>query len=149
MKKTVFLFSVISFFAMTAITKISFANVDLNKNVKIGLNDSKYKACIDVCNTCVTTCKSFEGICSKSKEPKMASCIQLCKECVSICTAASQLMSLNSENSKEICATCATICEKCATECDKCSKECGKSMVKECTKCATDCRNAAKSCKEI
>lgn len=149
MKKIIFLFVAVGFFAITAITKLSLANNVVSKNVTFELNDSKYKACIDACNVCVTSCKSLESMCSKSKDDKMARCMQLCKECVSICTASSQLMSLNSESAKEICAICAKICEKCATECEKCAKECDKSMMKDCTKCATECRNTAKLCKEI
>lgn len=149
MKRTILLFVVIGFIAATAITKLSFANVVASKNVKFELIDSKYKACIDACNVCVTSCKNLESMCSKSKDAKMAHCMQLCKECVTVCTAASQLMSLNSESAKEICVTCAKICEKCAAECDKCAKECDKSMMKDCTKCATDCRNTAKLCKGI
>jgi hypothetical protein len=138
MKKIILLFVAIGFIAIAAITTTFSANAAAT----YGLTDSKYKACIDACNACVTSCKKVESMCSKEKDVKMAECGKLCKKCVTSCTEAVKLMQSNDPNCKSKCLECAKICEKCATECDKFD-------MADCKKCATDCRTAAKSCREM
>jgi hypothetical protein len=140
MKKIILTFIAISIFTLTAKAKSSFSKGKVD--VITSLNLGKYKACIEACNACIITCKTCETECIKEKNAKMDKCIQLCKECISACTAASQLMTLNSEHSKEMCLVCAKICENCALECEKHNMD-------HCKKCATNCRKAAKLCKEM
>lgn len=129
MKKAILFLAAISFITMSAIT------------TPIIKND-KYKACIEACNTCISSCKKVEKICEDDKTSKMANCEKLCKECITTCNEAVKMMNENSKSVKSKCLECAEICEKCATECDKFN-------MKECKKCATDCRNAAKLCREM
>lgn len=142
MKKITLLFLAIGLITMAATTKNTFTSGTVNKNSSFNFMDAKYKACIDACNACVASCKNCESMCTKGKDAKMTRCIQLCKECVVACTASSQLMSMNSESAKEMCAICANICDKCATECEKMTSD-------HCKTCATDCRKAAKMCREM
>jgi hypothetical protein len=81
-------------------------------------------------------------MCTMEADPKMARCIQLCRESIAACNASSQLMSLNSECAKDMCAVCAMICEKCAAECEKMASD-------HCKQCATDCYKAAKMCRAV
>ncbi len=69
----------------------------------------------------------------------MARCIQLNRECATICLVAAQLMSLGSDEIKEISRICAGICEACEAECRKHQNE-------HCAECATACDNCAKEC---
>lgn len=142
MKKMILLFVAIGFIALGATTMSSSANATANKNVTNAVAQQKYKACIDACNACVSSCKKVEAMCSKEKDGKMADCMRLCKECVVACVASSQLMTLDSGSSKEMCVICANICDKCATECEKFTAD-------DCKKCAMDCRKAAKMCREM
>lgn len=142
MKKFTLLFLAIGLIAMAATTKNAVTSGTVNKVSNINFTDSKYKACIDACNACIVSCKKCESMCVKSNDPKMARCIQLCKECVATCTASSQLMGLNSESAKEMCAVCANVCDKCAAECEKMTAA-------HCKKCATECRKTAKICRAM
>ena len=75
MKKVMLLLVAIGFIATVANTKsssLSSANV---------LSD-KSKACIEACNTCITSCKKVEAMYAMGKNAEMAECAKLCKECV-------------------------------------------------------------------
>ncbi len=72
----------------------------------------------------------------------LAKCIQLDMECAAICYAAAQLMSLGSEQAKEICRLCADICEQCGDEC-------GKHQTQHCKECAEACRQCADECRKM
>jgi hypothetical protein len=142
MKNPFFLLSTFIFLIMLVETNSTY--IDKKKTVYniVQLESDKYKECIDACNACVASCKKCESMCLKEKGAKMNQCIQLCRETIAACTAALQLMTLNSVNSKEICAVAAKICDRCATECEKFS-------LAHCKDCATLCRKAAKMCRTI
>jgi Domain of Unknown Function (DUF326) len=58
--------------------------------------------------------------CLREQDVKMLErCIQLDRECASICYTASQIMSMDSEHTKQICVVCADICDACEQECEK------------------------------
>jgi len=140
MKTSIFSIIIISFIATSF---HSSPNIQSNLSFeKKNLSIDKYKACIEACNACILSCKNCEKSCAANKV-KMAKCIQLCQENVAICNAAVQLMTLNSDNAKELCVICAKVCDKCAIECDK------YPTMKDCKDCATACRKAAKMCKEM
>ena len=101
------------------------------------------KACIDACNNCAALCNNCSSMSLKEKDSgAMARCIQLNMECASICKATSQLMSLGSEQSKDISKICADICKKCGDECSKHNMD-------HCKKCAEACYTAAELCKKM
>ncbi len=142
MKNSFFLLASFSFLVMLVATKSTYINEKNTGYIKMKFETDKIKNCIDACNTCVASSKKCESMCLKVKDAKMNKCIQLCRETIAACTAASQLMTLNSANSKEICAVTAKICDRCATECEKFSSA-------HCKECATLCRKAAKMCREM
>ena len=143
MKKTILVFVAIAFVAMAATTFPSISNAMGKKSVTSELANTNYKSCIEACNACASECNSCASMCIKDKDAvKMAHCTQLSLECAALCTASAQLMSLGSENAKDVCAQCAKLCEKCAAECDKFTMECSK-------ECASSCRKAAKQCKDM
>ncbi len=101
------------------------------------------KTSIDACNNCAAMCNNCSSMSLKEKDvTAMSRCIQLNMECASICKAASQLMSMESESSKEICKICADICKKCGDECSKHNTD-------HCKKCAEACYKAADLCKKM
>lgn len=129
-------FSFISFVDDSYYSK---ANPTLSKN---SFNDMK--ACIDACSNCAAMCNYCSSMCLKEKNvDAMSRCIQLNMECAAVCKAASQLMSLGSEDYKEMCRLCAQICKKCGDECSK-----HKNM-EHCQKCAEACYQAAELCKKM
>jgi hypothetical protein len=99
-----------------------------------------YKSCIDACLNCAALCHHCAS--GDVKEGKdMARCAQLCMECAAICEASAALMSLGSQNAKDICKLCAEFCERCAAECCKHQHEHCKECCDACKKCADACRN--------
>lgn len=72
----------------------------------------------------------------------MARCIELDTQCAALCYAAAQLMSMGSEQAKEVCRICAAICEACGAECNKHQTE-------HCTECAEACKACAEECKKM
>src|ERR1035437_6739664 len=109
------------------------------KNKKI-MGYHEYQKCIDACLKCAAICNHCASACLKEQDVKMmAKCIQLDMECAALCYASAQLMSLGSEQAKQLCKLCAEVCKRCAEECknhrtDHC-KECAES----CNKCAEEC----------
>src|SRR3989344_9283609 len=101
-----------------------------------------YKECIEACNDCASLCSNCASECLKVKDVKLNRCIQLCIEAASICQSTSELMSLNSDNAKEICKTCADVCKKCKEECMKYDYD-------HCKKCAEACKKAEEMCNRI
>jgi hypothetical protein len=73
----------------------------------------------------------------------MAKCVQSDMECAAMCYASAQLMSLGSDNAKELCKVCAEMCEACAKECGKHKTEHCKECAEACKQCAEECRNMA------
>ena len=99
-----------------------------------------YQNCIDACLRCAAICNHCASSCTQEDDVKMmARCIQLTMECSTICYSAAQLMSLGSEQVKEICRICATICEACEEECRKHSNEHCAECAAACDKCAEEC----------
>jgi len=67
----------------------------------------EYQSCIEACLKCAAICNHCASSCTKEQDIKMmARCIQLDMECAAICYASAQLMSLGSEQAKDI-AQCA------------------------------------------
>jgi hypothetical protein len=64
-------------------------------------------------------------------------------EYAAICYEAAQLMSLGSENAKDVCRICADICEQCGNECGKHQTEHCQECARACKQCANECRNMA------
>ena len=103
----------------------------------------QYKVCIDACLTCAALCNHCAVSCLKEEDPAMMkACIQLDMECAAICYATAQLLSLGSNQAKEIAMICAQICDDCAEECAKHNNE-------HCRVCADICHNCANQCRDL
>ncbi len=106
----------------------------------------RYQSCIDACLRCAAICNHCASSCLKEDDVKMmARCIQLDMECAILCYAAAQLMSLGSDQAKEICRLCADLCLACAQECDT---HAGRGM-EHCRECAEACRKCAEECNRM
>jgi hypothetical protein len=104
------------------------------------MNYHNYKNCIDACLECAALCSHCASEDLKEKDvAMMATCVQLDMECAAICIAAAQLMSLGSNNAKDICKLCAELCKKCGDECAKHDNE-------HCKECAEACRKCEQAC---
>lgn len=75
----------------------------------------------------------------------LARCIQLDMECAAICRSASEVMSLGSDYSLELCRICADVCNACAEECDKHAQM----GMDHCRQCADACRMCAEACMQM
>lgn len=73
----------------------------------------------------------------------MARCIELDLQCAAICRSAAELMSLDSEFSKQMCKVCAEACRACAEECSKHDEEHCRKCAEECIRCAEECEKMA------
>lgn len=133
--------------ALMCFSFISFMDDSYYLKAKPSLSKNSFyemKACIDACNSCAAMCNNCSSMCLKEKNvDAMSRCIQLNMECAAVCKAASQLMSLGSDDYKEMCKICADICKKCGDECSK-----HKNM-EHCVKCAEACYQAAELCKKM
>lgn len=106
----------------------------------------QYQSCIDACLRCAAICNYCASSCLKEDDIKaMARCIQLDMECASLCYAAAQLMSLGSNQAKEICRLCADICRACAQECEMHASH----GMEHCRECAEACRKCAEECERM
>lgn len=95
-----------------------------------------YKLIIDACLNCAALCNHCVSESLKEDPAMMSKCIQLSLECAAVCTATAQLMSLGSDNVKDL----ARICEKL---CDACAEECGQHNSEHCLECAAACKSCA------
>ena len=99
-----------------------------------------YQKCIDACLRCAALCHHCANSCAQEENVKMmARCIQLSMDCATVCIAAAQLMSLGSDEIKEMCKICARICEACEAECRKHDNI-------HCAECAAACDDCAEEC---
>lgn len=104
----------------------------------------KWKSCIDACLQCAAVCNHCASSCTKEDDVKMmARCIELDMQCSAICYASAQLMSMGSEQAKELCSICAMICEACGEECSKHQTEHCQECAQMCKTCAGECRRMA------
>jgi len=141
MKKIILLTIILS--GVFAVAGSSYSHYKSKEALQAGKTFKDYKDCINACNECASQCNNCASMCLKEKDAAaMSRCIQLCMECASICTSASQLMSLGSENSKDICKVCADLCKKCSDECAKFNND-------HCKKCAEACNKAAELCRKM
>ena len=102
-----------------------------------------YKNCIEACLKCAALCNHCAASCTREDDVKMmAACIQFDMECAAICYAAAQLMSLGSNNVKEICKLCADMC-------DVCGSECNNHQNLHCQECADACKHCADECRKM
>ena len=133
--------------ALLCFSFISIVDDSYYSKTKPALTKSSFdemKACIDACNNCAAMCNNCSSMCLKEKEVgALSRCIQLNMECASVCKAASQLMSLGSEEYKEMCKICADICKKCGDECTK------HKTMDHCKICAEACYKAEELCKKM
>jgi hypothetical protein len=106
-------------------------------------NYHDYKKCIDACLVCAAICNHCASSCLREKDIKMMiPCIQYDMECAAICYAAAQLMSLGSDEAKDIGRVCAAICIKCSAECSKHDNA-------HCRACTAACRVCAEACETL
>lgn len=107
------------------------------------MSQEKYKACIEACNSCAAACSHCAIEClNEDQVSQLTRCIQLDIECAAICRSASELMSLDSEYSVQLCNMCAKACSACAEECDIHDME-------HCRQCAEACRHCADACRKM
>lgn len=110
------------------------------------MSHQMYQHCIDACDACTVACSHCATECLKEEEVKMLSrCIQLDLECAAFCRSASEVMSLGSKFSPQLCQLCAEVCNACAEECEK-HAEMG---MEHCRECAEACRRCAAACEEM
>ena len=110
------------------------------------MTNQQFQKCIDACIECATTCNHCAVSCLEEKEVQhLVKCIRLDLECAVICRAAAELMSLNSQYSKDICQLCATICNECAEICEQHANM----GIEHCRECAEACRACAKETMEV
>lgn len=103
-----------------------------------------YKSCIDACLQCAAMCNHCASSCLQEDDVKMmARCVQLDMECAAICYAAAQLMSVGSDQAKEICRICADMCDACGTECGQ------HTQSEHCQECAEKCKACAEECRKM
>jgi glutamine synthetase adenylyltransferase len=140
MKKLMLAMVVLGFLSVSFTSPVNYADYKLVDDYRF--NSEKYKDCMEACNESLSSCKKIEKSCMRDKGTKMQRCLQLCRESIAICAAASELMKLNSDSAKNVCAECTKICDKCARECDKFGTN-------EFKNCAKNCRKTAKLCNEI
>lgn len=108
------------------------------------MENQKYEACIRACNSCANACTHCAIECLNEEDVHLLTrCIQLDLECASICRSASELMSLDSEFSLQLCRMCATACVTCAEECGMHDMEHCKQCAEACRKCADECHKMA------
>lgn len=104
----------------------------------------EWKTCIDACLQCSAVCNHCASSCTKEEDIKMmARCIELDMQCAAICTVAAQLMSMGSEQAKQLCGICAKICEACGQECAWHQTEHCKECARVCEICAEECLKMA------
>ncbi len=102
-----------------------------------------YKNCIEACLKCAAICNHSASSCTQEEDIKMmAKCIQIDMECSAACCAGAQLMSLGSNQAKEICMICAKLCDECGTEC-------GKHNTEHCKECSVACKVYAEECRKM
>ncbi|MGI8950518.1 MAG: four-helix bundle copper-binding protein [Chitinophagaceae bacterium] len=107
-------------------------------------NYHTYQSCIEACLKCASICNHCASSCTQEEDVKMmARCIQLDMECSAACYAAAQLMSLGSNQAKEICMICAQLCDDCGNECGK------HKHMEHCQECAESCRKCAEECRKM
>ncbi len=100
----------------------------------------QYEICIDTCLKCAAICQYCASACTKDPNiTEMRQCIQLNMECAAICTASANLMSLSSEQIKEVLKLCAKMCDLCAEECNKHKHDHCLQCAEICSKCADEC----------
>jgi hypothetical protein len=113
-------------------------------NVIIMNNYHNYQSCIEACLRCAALCNHCASACTKEEHiAAMARCIRLDMECAAMCYAAAQLMSMDSDRVKDICALCAVVCEECARECTQHDNEHCRECAAQCTNCADECLKMA------
>jgi hypothetical protein len=104
------------------------------------MNYHNYKSCIDACLQCVAISSHCASMDLKEKDvAMMGRCVQLNMECHAICGATATLLSLGSENAKDMCKLCADCCTRCANECAKHATEHCKECAEACRKCILEC----------
>jgi hypothetical protein len=104
----------------------------------------KYKACIQACNSCAVACSHCAIEClNEDQVNEMIRCIQLDIECAAMCRSASELMSIGSEHSLQLCRMCANVCSACAEECEMHDVEHCRQCAEACRKCADECNQMA------
>ncbi|HEY3371826.1 MAG TPA: four-helix bundle copper-binding protein [Prolixibacteraceae bacterium] len=108
--------------------------------------NQKFKESIQACDFCAIACSHCATECLMEQDVKMLyRCIQLDLECAVVCRSASELMSLGSEYSVEMCRVCAEVCNSCAEECEKHAKM----GMEHCRECADACRECADACMQM
>ena len=140
MKKAILLTALLGIVVVLTSAKFSFFQKQtISTSI---LEDDDYKNCIEVCDSCIISCKRVEFLCAKDSDLKMASCAKICNQCAASCSEAVKMMKENNANAKQKCRENADICKKCAIECDKFT-------MSDFKKCASNCRNAAKHCSRM
>lgn len=107
------------------------------------MSHERFQECIDECNSCAAECNHCTISCLNEPEVQhMVKCIEMNLQCAAICRSASEMMSLGSDYSMQLCTICADVCDACATECQKHNMD-------HCQQCAEACRNCAAVCREM
>ena len=107
------------------------------------MSHQQFQSCINACEACAVACSHCAASCLQEEDVKMmARCIQLDMECAAICRSATELMSLGSEYSHQLCKLCAEICRACGNECSQ-------HDMQHCQDCAEACRRCAEECESM
>lgn len=110
------------------------------------MTHQQYQKCIDACIECATTCNHCAVSCLEEKDVQyLTKCIRLNLECAVICRASSELMTLGSNYSPQICDLCVAICNACAQICE----QHGNMGIEHCRECAEACMACAKEAMEV
>lgn len=110
------------------------------------MSHEMYERCIEACNACAVACNHCALAClDEETVSHLKRCIQLDLECASLCRSASEIMSLGSIHSRDICKICAVACHACAEECEKHAQM----GMEHCRECAEACRKCAQACEEM
>jgi hypothetical protein len=108
------------------------------------LQNEKWQSCIDACMQCAESCEYCATCDLREQDVKnMVSCVQINRACASVCWTSAQLMSIDSEFSKQFCSLCADICDACAKECERYTD------MDHCQKCAEVCRRCSQECRNM
>lgn len=108
------------------------------------LQNEKWQSCIDACMRCAESCE-YCATCDLQENnlKMMINCAQTNRACASVCWTSAQLMSMDSEFSKQFCNLCADICDACAKECER------HTDMDHCQQCAQSCRKCADECRRM
>lgn len=104
---------------------------------------NEYQSCIDACYQCAEACDRCAVSCLQEPHLEMMrACIKTDMECAALCRVTAQLLSLESEQVKQVCRICADACRACAEECSKHQHD-------HCQQCAAECRRCAEVCMQM